>query len=167
MNVRGQRRITVGVSGSRASQAALSWAVGEAKLRHAALRVLHVWHPLQQPALYAGSAASRTAELERQAARDCLAAVMRTEFGATPPDAVTVELAEGAPERVLVERSAGIDLLVIGSATVTEQPGWSAGPVVRACLMHVRSPLVIITTTVSPPASLTTRQQVPATMSTV
>jgi len=92
---------------------------------------------------------------------------MRTEFGTTPPDGVTAELAEGAPERVLVERSAGIDLLVIGSAAVAEQPGWSAGPVVRACLMKARSPLVIITTTVRPPANLTTSRQVPATMSTV
>lgn len=157
MNERWQRRIIVGVSGSRASQAALGWAVGEAKLRNAKLHVLHVWD-LRQPALYAGSAARRTAERERQAARDCLAAVMRAEFGARTPDGVTAELAEGVPERVLVERSADIDLLVLGSATVAGQPGWSAGPVVRACLMHVSSPLVIITTTVRPPGNLTTRQ---------
>jgi nucleotide-binding universal stress UspA family protein len=156
-----QQRIVVGVSGSRASQAALGWAVGEARLRNAALHVLHVWDPARQLAPYAVSAADRTAEQERQAAHDRLAFAMRAEFGPGTNEGVTAELAKGVPERVLVDRSDGIDLLVLGSNAIAGQVGWCPGPVVRACLMHVRSPLVIITMTVRPPANLTARQHGP------
>jgi nucleotide-binding universal stress UspA family protein len=149
--------MVVGVSGSWASQAALGWAVGEARLRSAALHVVHVWDPAGHPAPYA-TAARRTAEQERQSACDRLAAAMRAEFGLVTPDGITVELAEGLPERVLVELSAGIDLLVLGSATVAVPVGRSAGPVVRACLMHARCPLMIITTTVGPPGIIKARQ---------
>jgi nucleotide-binding universal stress UspA family protein len=157
---RRQQRIVVGVSGSWASQAALGWAVGEAMLRSAALHVVHIWDPTRHTAPYA-TGACRTTEEERQSARDRLAAAMRAEFGLATPECITAVLAEGLPERVLVELSAGIDLLVLGSAAVAAPAGRSAGPVVRACLMHARCPLMIITTTVGPPGIIKGRQLTP------
>jgi nucleotide-binding universal stress UspA family protein len=157
---RRQQRIVVGVSGSWASQAALGWAVGEARLRSAALHVMHVWDPTRHPAPYA-TGASLTTEQERQSARDRLGAAMLAEFGPVTPEGITAELTEGLPERVLVERSAYIDLLVLGSAAVAVPVGRSAGPVVRACLMHARCPLMIITTTVGPPGIIKARQHTP------
>jgi nucleotide-binding universal stress UspA family protein len=158
MSERWQHHIVVGVSGSLASQAALGWAVGEATSRNAALHVVHAWDPQWHPAPYALSAASRTAEQERQNAYERLAAAMRAEFGQETPEGVTAELAEGAPEHVLVERSGGSDLLVVGSAAVADSVGRSAGPVVRVCLTRARCPLVVISTAISPAGIRRARQ---------
>jgi nucleotide-binding universal stress UspA family protein len=50
--------IVVGVSGSPASRAALSWAAEEARLRSARLRVVRVWDPARRAAPYAGVGAT-------------------------------------------------------------------------------------------------------------
>jgi nucleotide-binding universal stress UspA family protein len=102
----GQPRIVVGVSGSAASQAALRWAAAEADMRHAALHVVHVWDPVRRRAPYAPSSAGPAEEQDGQAAEDRLAAVTRAVFGPALAGRVTAELAQGRPERVLVEHSA-------------------------------------------------------------
>ena len=57
---------------------------------------------------------------------------------------MVVELAEGVPERVIVDRSARADLVVLGLS----DPAWlvmpSAGPVVRACLEHAACAVVVV-----------------------
>lgn len=135
-----RQRIVAGVSGSLASRAALEWAAGEARLRDAALHAVHVWDPAPCHASYA-LLPGPTREQLGQAARGQLATVLGDVFGPAPPSWVTAELAEGMPERVLVQRSTGTCLLVIGAA---DQAGLPAGPVVRACLRHSGCPLVII-----------------------
>jgi nucleotide-binding universal stress UspA family protein len=142
-NVR-QQVIVVGVSGSPASGAALSWAAEEARLRGARLHVVRVWDPARHAAPYAAVGATPTGEEELASARDALAAAMRAEFGPVTPEGVTAELAEGVPERVLVDRSSGADLLVLGVNTPAWLAGRSAGPVVRACLARARCPVVVI-----------------------
>jgi nucleotide-binding universal stress UspA family protein len=141
---RNRQHIVVGVSGSLPSGAALSWAAEEARLRKARLHVVRVWDPAPHAAPYAAVGATPTSEEKQTAARDGLAAVMRTEFGPASPDSVTAELAEGVPERVLVDRSADADLLVLGVTAPAWLAGRSAGPVVRACLARARCPVVII-----------------------
>jgi nucleotide-binding universal stress UspA family protein len=142
-NVR-QQVIVVGVSGSLASGAALSWAAEEARLRGARLHVVRVWDPARHAAPYAAVGATPTGEEELASARDGLAAAMRAEFGPLTPDRVTAELAEGVPERVLVDRSAGASLLVLGVTSPAWLAGRSTGPVVRACLARARCPVVVI-----------------------
>ena len=65
-------------------------------------------------------------------------------FGDPAPAGVVVELAEGVPERVIVDRSARADLVVLGLS----DPAWlvmpSAGPVVRACLEHAACAVVVV-----------------------
>jgi nucleotide-binding universal stress UspA family protein len=145
-----QQRIVVGVSGSRASQAALSWAAGEARLRSAALCVVHVWDPVPHRAPYA-LASSQSREQQRQTAHDRLADALSGVFGPATPRWVSAEMAEGVAERVLVQRSAGTGLLVIGATTPADQLDPPAGPVVRACLTHAQCPLVIISAAAGPP----------------
>jgi nucleotide-binding universal stress UspA family protein len=139
-----RQRIVVGVSGSLASGAALSWAAEEARLRNTTLHVVRVWDPAKHAASYAAAGATPTGEEEQTAARDGLAAAMRAEFGPAVPDGVTAELAEGVPERVLVDRSADADLLVLGGTAPAWLAGRSAGPVVRACLARAWCPVVVI-----------------------
>jgi nucleotide-binding universal stress UspA family protein len=139
-----QQNIVVGVSGSPACRSALSWAAEEARSRQAMLRVVRVWDPAKHAAPYARVGALPTCDEERATARAGLAAAVRAEFGPVPPDHVTVELAEGVPERVLVDRSAGADLLVLGMTTPAWLSGRSPGPVVRACLARSRCPVAVI-----------------------
>jgi len=142
-NVR-QQVIVVGVNGSPASGAALSWAAEEARLGGARLHVVRVWDPARHTAPYAAVGATPTGEEELASARDGLAAAMRAEFGPVAPNGVTAELAEGVPERVLADRSVGADLLVLGVTSPAWLAGRSAGPVVRACLARARCPVVVI-----------------------
>jgi nucleotide-binding universal stress UspA family protein len=142
MNV-SQAPIVVGVSGSEASAAALRWAADEARRRHAALRVVRSWDA-EFTAPYAAADGRLTPGQQRAAASEELTALIRTSFGSVFPAGVTAELAEGAAERTLVDRSAGADLLVLGSASSAAPIGRSIGPVVRACLSRAQCPVVVV-----------------------
>jgi nucleotide-binding universal stress UspA family protein len=144
MNKDQQHDIVVGVSGSPASRTALSWAADEARVRHARLRVVRVWDPARHAAPYARVGAAPTCDEELGTACGGLAEAVRAEFGPVLPDHVTAELPEGVPERVLVDRSAGADLLVLGMNTPAWLTGRSPGPVVRACLARSRCPVAVI-----------------------
>jgi nucleotide-binding universal stress UspA family protein len=134
----GRQTIVVGMSGSPASEAALRWAADEARRRQAVLRVVRSWNPPFRAA-YAPHATTLGAD----PAGDELAAVLRAAFGPRMPAEVSAELVQGLPERVLVEESAGADLLVIGSAAVSLTSG-VMGPVIRACLCCASCPVVVV-----------------------
>lgn len=134
--------LVVGVSGSRASGAALRWAAAEARRRHARLRVIQAWDP-EFGAPYAPSGQRTAPGQQREAAGASLTSQLRAAFGRQMPAWVTAELARGVAERVLVDRSAGADLLVLGSAAPPTPTARSVGPVVRACLSRSQCPVVI------------------------
>jgi nucleotide-binding universal stress UspA family protein len=142
MNMMNQPAVVVGVSGSRASAAALRWAVDEAKRRHALLRIVRCWEP-EIHAPYAPVGGQLTRAQQREAASQGLAALIRAEFGTETPAGVTAELARGTAERTLVDRSAGADLLVLGSESPPTAAGRSIGPVIRACLSRAECPVVV------------------------
>jgi nucleotide-binding universal stress UspA family protein len=140
-----QQRIVVGISGSAASQAAaLAWAAREARLRQATLRVVRTWEPGRHVAPYAPASATATSAERKEAARGELAAAVRAVFGTAVPAGVTAELVEGVAERVLVDRSADADLIVLGVTSQGRAEQRPAGPVVRACLAHSCCPVVIV-----------------------
>ena len=144
------QRIVVGVHRSAASVAALRWAAGEARLRHAALYVVHAWERAVCRASYAILGDSGASGQERLRAESVLAGVLRAVYGGEVPPGVTAELAEGMAERVLAQRSRGAGLLVLGAAgaSLAERP---AGPVIRACMRSARCPLVINTAAADAP----------------
>jgi nucleotide-binding universal stress UspA family protein len=129
--------IVVGVHQTAASDAALRWAVREARLRQARLHLVLARDPGARsrasyarpadPALEGGDAAW----LDGAAVSAALA---------LPPGRVTSELADGLPARVLTDRTAGASLLVIGAAHDSE----FLGPVARACLRLALCPVVIL-----------------------
>lgn len=135
--------IVVGVSGSRASVAALRWAADEAVRQHAQLRVVLVWSP-EHRAAYAPPLHSDDPQQRLLRARRMLATTMLAVLGPMPHDDVTIEVAEGTPERALVDLSAGADLLVLGSASAHALAGSSIGPVIRTCLSHAHCPVVLV-----------------------
>lgn len=139
-----QHRIVVGVNGSRASLTALRWATAEARLRGAGLHVVRAWDPARHAAPYAAVGHLPTGDEQEAEVRASLVADMQAEFGPATPDDVTIELAEGAPERILIAESAGADLMVLGEAASPSHAGRSEGPVIRACLAHASCPVVIV-----------------------
>ena len=145
MNNERQPTIVVGVSGSRASAAALSWAAAEARRRRARLRVVRSWAPLHC-APYAPVEGREAAGQQRAIARRDLAAALRAAFGSAVPNGVAGELVEGAAERTLVDRSAGADLLVLGATSPPSLVGRSVGPVIQVCLSRAHCPVVVVST---------------------
>jgi nucleotide-binding universal stress UspA family protein len=144
------RRIVVGVDGSVESGAALRWACHEALLRGAEVHAVRAWEaPQRGVASYAWSARvpMQPEHLPGMSASGGAAAVAEhlrqmVEEVAEPGLVIRVEVAEGLPAKVLLDRAIGADMLVLGSAN---HPAMRpAGPVVRACVSHAPCPVVVI-----------------------
>lgn len=139
------RRIVAGVDGTAASDAALAWAIREAQLRHAVLHLVLAHDQRLRRAPYApagsvhdgyGHATTLLAAAERAATREL------------PWQGIVAELADGPPARVLLDRAAGAELLVLGAAGPSgnepEYPHHAVGPVARACLQRAPCPVVVV-----------------------
>jgi len=135
--------VLVGVSGSKASEAALRWAAAESRRRGARLVAIRCWEP-GRPAYYAINGPVTDAAHRHQAATWELATNLHTVFGGRLPASLYTEVIEGMPERALVDRSAGADLLVLGSTSSPCPPARSIGPVIRSCLSRAQCPVVVI-----------------------
>src|SRR5690349_16086802 len=110
--------IVVGVDHSPGAKAALRFALEEARLRGASLRVVHAWQFGYVGA--PGIEASRTmfgTELEdlRRDAEAALEATLREAIPDTGGVEVERRVVEGAAAAVLVDESRSADLLVVGS----------------------------------------------------
>ena len=107
-------RIVVGVDGTSVSAAAVRWAVREARLRQASVHLVFACER-NGHAPYAPRLAEPQLD-EGLAARTALRAAKRLASTALPPGRLSAELADGPPAKVLIDRSTGAELLVLGSA---------------------------------------------------
>ena len=146
-------RILVGIDGSPASVAAVRWAGREAQLRGMAVHVLHVRDRRLPTPHYAPQPRASEPGEAWPAAGETMQAVVREALGAQPPAGVQLELADGLPARVLIDRSVGAEMLVLGSASRGEATGTAAppvqrrtplGPVARDCLHAAPCPVVVV-----------------------
>jgi nucleotide-binding universal stress UspA family protein len=141
MSVPAVRRIVVGVDGSVESVAALRWACREAPLRGAEVHAVHVreehCHSLASYAVPVPSTAD-------DVSIDIDDLVRTVQADQAPGVQVHVEKVDGLAARVLLDRCAGADMLILGTAG--DAPGGlrSAGPVIRACLRRAPCPVVVI-----------------------
>ena len=145
MSVSAVRRIVVGVDGTTESAAALRWAGREATLRGAEVHAVHVREaPCHSMASYAVSAQGHPDDVDV----DIMWQSMRLDLA--PDVQVRTEVADGLIARVLLDRCAGADMLVLG--TTADMPGavWSPGPVIRACLRRAPCPVVVISAAQDP-----------------
>jgi len=138
--------IVAGVDNSPGAKAALRFAVEEARLRHATLRVVHAWQPgyIGAPGIEASST-TFGAELDlRVGAQEALEQSLRE----TIPDTDGIELerrvVEGAAAAVLVDESRDADLLVVGSRGLGGFRGLLLGSVGQQCAHHAACPVVIV-----------------------
>jgi nucleotide-binding universal stress UspA family protein len=140
-----RQRIVVGVDGSDGGREALSWALGEARLRGAQLDVVTAWeYPFEwsegfNPRWSHDENFFRVTALERaQADLDELL------DGKPQPSWVRVFAAEGAPADVLVGRAEGADLLVVGSRGRGGVAGLLLGSVSTTCVHHAAVPVTVV-----------------------
>jgi nucleotide-binding universal stress UspA family protein len=158
MRASGSTRVVVGVDGSPASAAALRWAAAEARVQGMRLHVVHVRdrQAVVAPGHIAPSAGGAAAD---RAVAECAvkAMICQTLDQESCPD-VQLELADGLPVRVLLDRAAGAALLVLGSARPgamdagpVGRPRPPLGPVARDCLRAAPCPVVMVTGQRVPP----------------
>jgi nucleotide-binding universal stress UspA family protein len=147
MSVPAVRWIVVGVDGSVESVAALRWACREASLRGAEVHAVHVREEqCHSFASYAVPALSA----EDDVSIDIDDIVSSVQAGHAPGVQVRTQVVDGLAARVLLDRCAGADMLILG--TSSDVPGGlrSAGPVIRACLRRATCPVVVISAAQDP-----------------
>jgi nucleotide-binding universal stress UspA family protein len=150
--------IVVGVDGSAGSDAALRWAVAEARLRGSKVRVVHVYQAPQLPLTEAAIGApagmgvpvfTESADELRQAAEAEATRLIEEAVGRMGSDSLNgleIERAvlPGPTAQTLIESAQGAELLVLGSRGRGGFLGLLLGSVSQQCAHHPPCPLVIL-----------------------
>ena len=133
-----------GTDGSAGSQAALRWALAQARVRGARLDVVHVWHyPWVVVAAGAAGAGVGREEYEAEGRRVLEQSI--AELAAARGDVeIHGRLGTGNAAEVLVRAAADADLLVVGSRGRGGFKGLLLGSVSLQCAHHATCPVVIV-----------------------
>lgn len=139
------RPVVVGIDGSCRAEQILEWALAEALVCQAPLRVVTVWnwdgHATAGPsAQRSGSSVSRPAGWARQAQETLVARVL-ARFGRPAPPVIS-EVTEGDPATRLIQRSCDAELLVVGGDAANREPG--ARTVAEVCRRYAGCPVVVV-----------------------
>ena len=133
--------IVVGVDGSASARAALRFALDEARLRGAAVRVVGVWHlPV---AAYGGAFVPPDPDLAGALEPHMRLALEETDGSEGDVEVETV-VREGAPAATLLEEAQDAELLVVGSRGLGGFRGLLLGSVGQQCAHHAPCPVVIV-----------------------
>lgn len=140
--------VVVGLDASAASAAALAWAAAEARAHRVPLVVVHVFDPRGRKAVYSPSGpANRAPDGDVD---DVLGRIkgLIGQVGAVPVEQV-FEI--GVPAQVLVRRSRGARMLVLGHAArhrlaegAEHAYGPALGSIARACVARAECPVVVV-----------------------
>jgi len=137
-------RIVVGVDGSETAQAALRWAVDEARRRDANVEAVFAWHqPFVTGYAYMGETDLGNFEEEAQQ-------ILDTAVDALDATGIHIErkLVTGGAAPALVDEAKGAALVVVGSRGRGGFAGLLLGSVSQQVAHHAPCPVVII-----PPAT--------------
>src|ERR1700744_5893697 len=138
MSIPADRRVVVGVDGSAESSAALRWTCREASLRGAEVHAVHVREANCHSLASYAAAASPGAEDDIE---EMWRSVLQDQGGSVQ---VRTEVVDGLAPRVLLDRGADADMLILGTASGGPGASRSAGPVIRACRRRAPCPVVVI-----------------------
>lgn len=136
-------RVVVGIDGSPGADVALRFALAEARLRDAELRVVCAWE-IPAMALAGGYVAEELpGELERTARQTITDALERAgaDRGAVGIETLAVE---GQAAQALLEAADGADLLVVGTRGRGGFASLLLGSVSQAVAHHAQVPVAII-----------------------
>ncbi|MGI8415493.1 MAG: universal stress protein [Nakamurella sp.] len=134
-----QERIVVGVDGSPASIDALRWAIRQASLTGATIEAVIGW---QYPISSGGYSIAAATDWAGNAHTTLDTAV--DEAAGTPNTEIVRKVVEGHPAQVLVDASAGADLLVVGSRGRGGFAGLLLGSVSAHLAAHAPCPVLVI-----------------------
>ena len=133
-------RIVVGVDGSESSQAALRWALRQAKLAGARVDAVTTWH---YPAAYGLGPTLADNDFEgtaHQILSEALAAAGAGDAGVT----VVPLVSEGYPGDVLLDVAKGAGLLVLGRRGRSGFTSALIGSVSLHCVLHAHCPVLVL-----------------------
>ncbi|MGW3361227.1 universal stress protein [Streptomyces bungoensis] len=137
-------RILLGLGDADTGTDAVRFAFREAEVRGCVLDAVRAW---RRPAYDRGGhrlpAAERPDAYEEQAA-DLLAALLREPVAEHPHVRLRRTALEGPPGRVLVDRSAAADLVVVGARRRTGHFGLQLGRVDHTLLHHAQCPVAVV-----------------------
>jgi len=139
--------IVVGIDRSKGANAALRFALKEARLRQATLRVVHAWQFTYVGATgFEGMLPVVGGEFEdfRQGGVVVLDEILREVVADTHGVMIERRLDQGTPAAVLIEESRGADLLVVGSRGHGGFAQLLLGSVSQQCAEHAFCPVVIV-----------------------
>lgn len=137
------RRIVVGVDGSAPSRAALAWAARQARLTGATVEAIIAW---QYPAAY-GYTMPAAPEINynyEEIAAKVIADTIAEVCGRGEPVTIVSRVVEGNAAQVLLDASAGAELLVVGSRGHGGFFEALLGSVGQHCVHHATCPVVVI-----------------------
>jgi len=137
--------VVVGVDGSGHADAALAFALDEARLRHGMLRVVHAWQYLPMVAEPMAALPATPFDELAAAARAVVDEAMVRVAGPGAVDVpVEVRIVEGPAGTALLDASAGADLLVVGSRGRGGFAGLLLGSVSQQVTHHAHCPVVVL-----------------------
>jgi nucleotide-binding universal stress UspA family protein len=138
-------RIVAGVDGSPSSLSALRWAIRQASLTGATVDAVIAWH---YPDLAASSGYGIALEGDDPGFQEVAEKIITEAISSTlSPDSdvrVHPQVTGGVAAQVLLDASAGADLLVVGSRGHGGFAEALLGSVSQHCVHHARCPVVII-----------------------
>jgi len=142
------RKILVGVDGSDNSIAALKWAAELASKEGAHIDILTSWQtPFPTVELIAIGFNLDMSEINdrpAQIAQFRLEKAISAVYGEPHPKGIDFIIEEGYPGLVLVERSAHVDLLVLGNRGHNPMVETLLGSISAHCIAHAHCPVVIV-----------------------
>jgi nucleotide-binding universal stress UspA family protein len=138
-----ERRIVAGVDGSVPSKAALAWAIRQARLTGAVVDAVIAWQlPLAFRTLWPPTLSTDFSELAARVLTDAIADVSGP--GSLGRPEIRPKVVEGNATEVLLNASAGADLLVVGSRGHGGFAEALLGSVGQHCVHHATCPVVVI-----------------------
>jgi nucleotide-binding universal stress UspA family protein len=137
--------IVVGVDGSECSRAALRFALEEARIRQAKLRIIVAWHvPLVAYGAGWAPPPPGLAEDSNTAANDILEEALQIAKKENASVEIESVVREGQSAQILVEEAKTAELLVIGSRGRGGFRDLLLGSVSQQCAHHAHCPVTII-----------------------
>ena len=137
-----EHRIVVGVDGSDPSKAALAWAIRQGRLTGATVEAVIAW---ELPVNYGTPAPLMPPRTDfEEVAKEVISLAIADV--SSPDEQVTIKgkVVEGNAPRILLDASAGADLLVVGSRGHGGFAEALLGSVGQRCVHHATCPVVVV-----------------------
>jgi nucleotide-binding universal stress UspA family protein len=148
-----EARIVVGVDGSANSVDALRWAARLAPMLKCEVEAVTAWFDPRSSGWSPGWGFLSSDVDPAENADKVLTTALENAFGGDRPDGLRPVVEKGSAAKVLIDRSAGAQMLVVGSRGHGGFAGLLLGSVSSKCAEHARCPVLVVHGTTAGPAT--------------